>query len=99
MYRFNTFVSEFIRSNSSNKNTHMSKHYLDLPVQNSVFTFEIVTETNVLNLINNLKNSNSCGFDQISNKMVKQVKHILLKHLRLINQCLNTGAFLKNKNT
>ena len=94
---FNTFFSEFV-NNSSNKSTNISKHYFDnLPIQNSVFTFETVTESIVLNAINNLKNSNSCGFDLISNKMVKQVKHLIIKHLTiLINQCLDTGVFPDN---
>ena len=42
---FNTFFSEFVRNDSSNKNIHISKHHFDNPpIQNSVFTFEIVTE-------------------------------------------------------
>ena len=63
------FFSKFV-NNSSNKNTNISKHYIDnLPIQNSVFTFETVTQSIILNAINNLKHSNSCGFDLISTKI------------------------------
>ena len=38
--------------------------------------FEKVSETNVMQIINNLPNKNSCGFDGISMIVMKSIKHV-----------------------
>ena len=43
--------------------------------------FEKVSETNVMQIINNLPNKNSCGFDGISTIEMKSIKHVILNHL------------------
>ena len=43
--------------------------------------FEKVSETNVMQIINNLPNKNSCGFDGISTIVMKSIKHVILNHL------------------
>ena len=56
--------------------------------------FEKVSETNVMQIINNLPNKTSCGFDGISTIVMKSIKHVILKSLTLIiNQIINTGVF------
>ena len=53
-----------------------------------------VSETNVMQIINNLPNKNSCGFDGISTIVMKSIKNVILKPLTLIiNQIINTGVF------
>lgn len=62
-------------------------------VENSIF-LEPVTETEILNTINNLKNSNSTGFDDFSVKIIKQCAHLLAKPLsHIINSCFRDGCF------
>ena len=56
--------------------------------------FEKVNETNVMQIINNLPNNNSCEFDGISTIVMKSIKHVILKSLSLIiNQIIKTGVF------
>ena len=69
-----------------------------LPDQNNVFHFEKTNENTGLTIINNLKNTTSSGFDNVSNKSVKIIKHLLVAPLTLIiNQSLETGTFPNNK--
>ena len=47
-----------------------------------------------MQIINNLPNKNSCGFDGISTIVMKSIKNVILKPLTLIiNQIINTGVF------
>ena len=47
-----------------------------------------------MQIINNLPNKTSCGFDGISTIVMKSIKHVILKSLTLIiNQIINTGVF------
>ena len=56
--------------------------------------FKMVNENDVLNIINKLKNTNSAGIDNISNKAFKIIKHLIAPHLVIIiNQSLETGSF------
>ena len=62
--------------------------YLNKP-SNIDFTFEPTSENDIYNIINNLKNKNSTGKDEISNKLLKSIKHIISKPLSvIINQSL-----------
>ena len=78
---------------------HNYKTYLKEPNKLSL-KFEKVSETNVMQIINNLPNKNSCGFDGIPTIVMKSIKNVILKSLTLIiNQIINTGVFpnkLKN---
>ena len=52
------------------------------------------TGTLLVQIINNLPNKNSCGFDGISTIIMKSIKNGILKPLTLIiNQIINTGVF------
>ena len=70
------------------------KTYLKVPNKVSLI-FEKVSETNFMKIINNLPNTNSCGFDGISTIVMKSIKNnVILKSLTLItNQIINTGVF------
>ena len=53
-----------------------------------------VNDEIILNIINKLPNKNSCGYDNLSTKIIKTLKDSLIKPLTLIiNQMLNTGVF------
>ena len=70
-----------------------NKTYLKEPNKVSLI-FEKVSETNVMQIINNLPNKTSCGFDGISTIVMQSIKHVILKSLTLIiNQIINTGVF------
>ena len=56
--------------------------------------FKIVTEEEILNIINSLDNKSSSGWDGLSNTMVKSLKNELYMPLILIiNQMLDTGIY------
>ena len=58
------------------------------------FYFTPVDEELVLTLITNLPNKTSSGIDNISNKLLKQIKHIIVQPLTLIiNQSLTSGIY------
>lgn len=62
-------------------------------VGNSIF-LEPVTEAEIIDTINNLKNSNSTGFDEFSVRIIKQCGHLLVKPLsHIINSCFTNGCF------
>ena len=75
-----------------NHNLQNFSDYLNNP-SNIDFTFEPTSENEIYNIINNsLKNST--GKDEISNKLLKSIKHIISKPLSIIiNQSLVTEIF------
>ncbi len=61
---------------------------------NNLFKFQNVDEETIASIIDKLSAKNSCGFDGISTKLIKQSKHIFIKPLTIIiNQILNAGIF------
>ena len=67
--------------------------YLNNPTQHH-FNFNTITESETLSIINKLKNKNSSGKDEISNKLLKSIKDEIAKPLTIIiNQSLKTGVF------
>ena len=55
--------------------------------------FKIVTEEEILNIVNSLDNKSSSGCDGLSNTMVKSLKNEVYMPLTLIiNQMLHTGT-------
>lgn len=61
---------------------------------NNNFNFSVLTEEQVIKLIERLPNKTSCGVDGINNVLVKQIKYsIRLPLCILINQSLGTGTF------
>ena len=69
--------------------------YLDSNTRSDLnFHFILVDEKLVLALITNLPNKTSSGIDNISNKLLKQIKHIIVQPLTLIiNQSLTSGIY------
>ena len=56
--------------------------------------FKVVTEEEILNIINSLDNKSSSGCDGLSNTMVKSLKNELYMPLTLItNQMLHIGIY------
>ena len=63
------------------------------------FQFNVVDDNSVVTIINGIKNTDSSGFDNILNKVVKYIKHQLLTLLiHIVNQSLKTEIFTKNLN-
>ena len=56
--------------------------------------FNKITPADILNIINNLKNKNSCGHDGISTKMLNYIAQEICEPLATItNKCITTGKF------
>ena len=68
-------------------------NYLKKPI-NTKFTFQLIDETCIKNIIEQLHTKSSSGYDEISTKLLKLIKPTILKPLTLIiNQSLTTGIF------
>ena len=69
------------------------KQYLSNPV-NHTLTFNDVTESDIMEIINNLKPKTSQGFDNISTILLQNLKNELCSPLTIvINQMIKTGQF------
>lgn len=91
----NNFNEHFI---NSQKNMNLAKDFdflrSNIPVCHRSFFLAPLTETDVLTLINNLKSSNACGYDEISNNLIKKCKFSLSSPLtHIINLSFQTGTF------
>ena len=75
---------------------HAAPHfdsYLNNPAE-TVFSFNLISEHNISNVIKKLKDKSSYGHDCLSNIMIKKAHDPLIKPLTLlINQTLSTGIF------
>ena len=94
---FNNFFSnigtKLSQSIANNNNTTSYSDYLDTPIQTQ-FNFRTVDEDEIISIITNLKNKNSSGHDEMSNKLLKSIKHEISKPLTvIINQTIVTGIF------
>ena len=94
--KFNSFFANVGPSLSNNikcNSTKSVKSYLKMTITSS-FSFKTVNASEVLKVIQELKNKTSFGHDNISTKILKAVAHILIDPLTLIiNQSLTTGIF------
>lgn len=78
-----------IKSNQQKINNHDMLSIVDESI-----VLHNVTESEIINVINNLKNSNSTGHDNFSIKIIKQCAHLLAKPLcNIINHCFAEGHF------
>ena len=64
---------------------HSSDEYLNDKAE-LVFNFTPVTEDYIANVISNLKNKSSYGYDNISNKLIKLAKGLPTQPLMLISK-------------
>ena len=94
--KFNDFFSNVwskLTKNLGNGGVENFRNYLSNPRLIN-FTFELVSEDDIKELINNLPSKPSCGHDGISNKLLKACNQEICKPLTLIvNQMLSTGIF------
>ena len=94
--KFNTFftnVGQKIAKDIQYDGNKNYSYYLNKQI-NSTFTFKNIDEIIVKKTINNLPTKNSCGYDDISSKLLKVIAPVIIKPLTLlINQVLNTGIF------
>ena len=94
--RFNAFFVNVGPDQSRNIRYNGNKTHQTYLTQNHdiEFYFTDVNEDIIVNIINKLPNKNSCGYDNLSTKIIKALKDSLIKPLTLIiNQILNTGVF------
>ena len=92
---FNDFIYKY-RSNSSKIKPDPKASYKDFLKNktNHVFNFQTIDRTNVFKIINDLPNKASCGFDNLSIKLIKSIKFDILDSLTLIiNVSLMSGIF------
>lgn len=61
-------------------------------VKNSAF-FQPVTDNEICNIIKRMKNSHSCGYDKVSNWMIKKTPALIHVLTVLCNNILETGIF------
>ena len=95
--QFNIFFANIGAKLSSGNDWHNEdksfSDYLNNPTENR-FNFSVINVSEVLMIINKLKNKNLSGVDEISNKLLKAIGTELAKPLTIIiNQCLLTGIF------
>ena len=94
--RFNKFFTNIgsdLAKNINYSGTKNHKTYLDTPI-NKKFNFTQVTVRNVNDILESLPSKTSSGYDGLSLKLLKSIKHIILEPRTLIiNQMINTGLF------
>ena len=77
-----------------NSNIHY-KSFLKRVISCS-FHFDLVNESDVLNIAISLKNKESAGYNGVSTKLLKLIVPVIVKSLTLIlNQSLTPGIFSK----
>ena len=94
---FNTFFANVGAISSTNVDTLSDNNghndYLNSPTAHR-FQFDLISECDIVAIINQLANKNSSGIDELSNKLLKSMKSEISKPLALIiNQSLQTGIF------
>ena len=94
--KFNTYFINIGQSLSEQIHaTRSSDEYLSNRT-NTIFNFTEVNEECIDSIIKNMKSKSSTGYDNISNKLVKSAKDVLIKPLTLLmNQIIHTGEFPK----
>ena len=90
---FNDYFINIGRQISYKVQSHHYSDYLHNQVE-SHLQLKPTNEIDISNIINNLKNKESYGHDEISNKLIKRAGPALIKSVTLmVNQMLFTGIF------
>ena len=90
------FISIGHRLSEQIQSVHSCEEYLGHKAD-SVFKLWEVNEDCIDKIIKNLKSKSSTGYDNISNKLIKHARAILVKHLTLLtNQIIHTGVLQDN---
>ena len=94
--KFNTYFINIGHSLSEQVHaTRSSDEYLNNRT-NTVFIFTEVNKECIDTNIKNMKSKSSTGYDNISNKLIKSAKDVLIQALTLLmNQIIHTGEFPK----
>ena len=97
---FNNYCSTVCKPNEADEpNLPSHTTYLKNP-SNTVFKFEQINNATVVQYINKLKSSHSCGHDSISSYILKYIAKDVGPCLTLIiNQTLSSGIFLQKLKT
>ena len=67
--------------------------YLSHNINHSMFLHE-TSSAEVLDLISKLENNKACGFDHITNKILKSTSYVIAPYLaQLFNECMKEGVF------
>ena len=95
--KFNTYFINIGHSLSEQIHaTRSSDEYLSNRT-NTIFNFTEVNEECIDRIINKMKSKSSTGYDNISNKLIKSARDVLIKPLTLLmNQIIHTGEFPKH---
>ena len=94
---FNTYFSTICATSEIDNPNNVPSHdvYLNNPTE-AEFNFEQIDNMTVLHYINKLKPSHSCGYDNISSNVLKNIAMEVSPCLTLsINQVLSSGQFPK----
>lgn len=92
----NNFNVHFTTSHLNQNNNSKDYNFLDknIPLFNPSFFLSPVNESIILTYIAKLKSTNSCGFDEISNTLLKSSRREIAKPLTfIINLCFEKGIF------
>ena len=93
---FNNFFSEIgekLANKFTNQNNSEFAKYLGSPVQHSMF-FHSISESEINEVISDLKNSNSTGYDDYNTKFIKLSAPLLAPALeKIFNLSLKTGVY------
>ena len=89
---FNAYYTSIGRSLSDQIQSQRSSHEYLGDKANTNFTFTAVNEECIDTIIKNMKSKSSTGYDEISNKLIKKARSVLVKPLTwLMNQIIYTG--------
>ena len=91
---FNAYFINIGRSLSDQIQSQRSSHEYLGDRANTNFTFTAVNEECIDTIVKNMKSKSSTGYDEISNKLIKQARSVLVKPLTLLmNPIIHTGEF------
>ena len=84
-----TYASK-IKPSKKSRNYYCNK----IPLNNNSLYFNPTSELEISKIINKLENKNSYGYDQISNKLIKELRPVISHPLTVIfNKSLEEGKF------
>ena len=94
--QFNLFFTNIGPELASKIKIHPDKSYKKYLVRKTLpdFNFNIISDIDIIKVIDHLENKTSCGVDGISNSLLKTIKSEIVQPVTvLINQMLTTGIF------
>ena len=87
-------IGKKIAMEGRNSNTHINNYLTKIPINEKSVFLTPCTETEIKNLINDLPNKSSSGYDDISNMLLKKLSDVLIKPFCILfNKSLSEGIF------